>query len=72
MLKFYIKTFRSLVFTNPVMDLVYIWYEDIYWYHPRPLLLLLTSGLEFLARLYEVHGELLYPYWASVFAAVFP
>ena len=30
MLKFHIKGFRSSVFTNPVMNLVYILYEDIF------------------------------------------
>ena len=30
MLKFYVKVFRSSLFTNPVMDLVYTWYEYIF------------------------------------------
>ena len=31
MLKFYVKVFRTSLFPNPVMDLVYIWYDDRYW-----------------------------------------
>ena len=30
MLKFYIKVFRTSLFPNPWMDLVYIWYDDRY------------------------------------------
>ena len=31
MLKLYVKVFRILLFPNPLMDLVYIWYDDRYW-----------------------------------------
>ena len=31
MLKFYVKVFRTSLFPNPLMDLVYIWYDDRYW-----------------------------------------
>ena len=31
MLKFYVKVFRTSLFSNPMMDLVYIWYDDKYW-----------------------------------------
>ena len=31
MLKFYVKIFRTSLFPNPLMDLVYIWYDDRYW-----------------------------------------
>ena len=30
MLKFYVKVFRTS-FSNPLMELVYIWYDDRYW-----------------------------------------
>ena len=31
MLKFFVKVFRTSLFPNPLMDLVYIWYDDRYW-----------------------------------------
>ena len=31
MLKFYVRVFRTSLFPNPLMDLVYIWYDDRYW-----------------------------------------
>ena len=31
MLKFNVKVFRTSLFPNPLMDLVYIWYGDRYW-----------------------------------------
>ena len=30
-LKFCIKVFRTFLFPNPMMDLVHVWYDDIYW-----------------------------------------
>ena len=32
MLKFYFKDFRPSLFPNPLMDLVYIWYDDRFWF----------------------------------------
>ena len=29
--KFCIKVFKTSLFPNPLMDLVYIWYDDRYW-----------------------------------------
>ena len=31
MLTFYVKVFRTSFFPNPLMDLVYIWYDNRYW-----------------------------------------
>ena len=31
MLKFYVKVFKTLYFVNPLMDLLYIWYDYRYW-----------------------------------------
>ena len=28
---FYVKVFRTSLFANPLMNLVYIWYDDRYW-----------------------------------------
>ena len=31
MLKFYVKVFKTSLFSNHMMDLVHIWYDDRYW-----------------------------------------
>ena len=31
MLTFYVKVFRTLLFPNPLMDLVHVWCDDRYW-----------------------------------------
>ena len=31
LLKFYVKVFKTSLLLNQMMDLIYIWYHDIYW-----------------------------------------
>ena len=31
MLKFYVKVIRTSLFSNPIMDLAHVWYDDRYW-----------------------------------------